>query len=87
MFKEIFKNIFKSRKLLSPEETSLLEEELEILQKEIEIREKQVHKFKTLILEDPDNIDRYKKRKKVHTNLLKIQKKRLNEIEIILLDK
>jgi len=87
MFKEFYKKIFKSRKLLSPEETARLEEELEILQKEVDTREKQVDKFKTLILQDPDNSTRYVKRIKIHTDLLKEQKKRLEEIEIKLLDK
>ena len=87
MFKEFYKKIFKSRKLLSPEETVRLEKELEMLQKEVDTREKQVDKFKTLILQDPDNSTRYVKRMKVHTDLLKEQKKRLEEIEIKLLDK
>ena len=87
MFKEFYKKIFKSRKLLSPEEAVRLEEEVAILQKEIHIREKQVDKFKTLILEDPDNTKRYVKRMKVHVDLLRDQKRKLEEMEIKLLDK
>jgi hypothetical protein len=87
MFKEFYKKIFKSRKLLSPEETVRLEKELEMLQKEVDTREKQVDKFKTLILQDPDNSIRYVKRMKVHTDLLREQKRRLEEIEIKLLGK
>ena len=87
MFKEFYKKIFKSRKLLPPEEIARLEEEVENLQREIVIRKKQVDKFKTLILQDPDNSKRYVKRIKVHTDLLREQEIRLEEIEIKLLDK
>ena len=87
MLKEIYKKVFKSRKSLSPEEVILLEEEQKQLLKEAEIREKQIDKFKSLILQDPDNLTRYVKRMKVHSDLLIKHRKRLEEIEIKLLDK
>ena len=65
----------------------LAEEEQKQLLKEAEIREKQIDKFKSLILQDPDNLTRYVKRMKVHSDLLIKHRKRLEEIEIKLLDK
>ena len=87
MFKNFFKKKYKSRKLLSPEEVVVLEEEQKQLLEEVKIREKQIDKFKSLILQDPDNQTRYVKRMKVHSDLLDKHKKRLEEIEIKLLDK
>ena len=87
MFKEVYKKIFKSRKLLSSEEVNALEEEQEQLLEEVKIREKQIDKFKSLILQDPDNQTTYVKRMKVHSDLLDKHKKRLEQIEIKLLDK
>jgi hypothetical protein len=67
MFKNFFKKKYKSRNLLSPEEITILEEEQEQLLKEVEVREKQIDKFKSLILQDPDNLTRYVKRMKIHS--------------------
>jgi|7_EtaG_2_1085326.scaffolds.fasta_scaffold47153_3 hypothetical protein len=87
MFKEIYKKVFKSRNLLSAEEVAIIEEEQEKLKQEIEIREKQIQKFKSLMVHDPDNQNRYVKRMKIHSDLIDQHKKTLEEIEIKLLDK
>lgn len=87
MFDEIYKKIFKSRKLLTPEQVLTLEEERDKLKNEISIREKQVEKLKHLILEDSENSNRYSKRMEVHSDVLCRYGKRLEEIEITLLDK
>ena len=87
MFERLFKRIFKSRNLLSPEEVIVLEEEVNSLNKEILTREKQIQKFKSLISEAPDNERVYIRRMKIHFDLIEEHKNRLKEIEIILLDK
>ena len=87
MFEQLFKRIFKSRSLLDPEEVIVLEEEVSSLEKEIVTREKQIDKFKSLIIQDPDNMKVYVRRMKVHMDLIEQHKHRLKEIEIILLDK
>jgi hypothetical protein len=87
MFKEFFKKVYKSKKSLTQQEVEDLETEQQVLRDEITIRQKQIDKFKKLISEDFSNESRYNNRMSVHIGIVAKHNKRLDEIEIKLLDK
>ena len=86
MFDKFFKNVFKSRKTVSHEEAKQIEEELNKLREDVEVREAQVLKLGRLLHEDPTNSDRYAKRLNVHNRIIIDNKKKIQELEIRLLD-
>tara|TARA_A100001515_G_scaffold47460_2_gene37495 strand:+ start:141 stop:404 length:264 start_codon:yes stop_codon:yes gene_type:complete len=86
MFDKFFKKVFKSRKTVSDEEAKEMEKELDRLREDVEVREAQVIKLGRLLHEDPSNSDRYAKRLNIHNRIIVDNKKKIQELEIKLLD-
>ena len=86
MFDKFFKQVFKSRKSVSPEEAQELNKELERLKEDLELREAQVIRLTKLLHEDPGNSARYAKRLNIHNRIILDNKQKIQELEIKLLD-
>ena len=86
MLDKFFKKVFKSRKTVSAEEAKNMREEIERLEKDIQTRELQVIKFGKLLIEDPENKDKYAKRLNIHNRIIVDNKQKIQELEIKLLD-
>ena len=86
MFENIFKKLYKSRKTVTEEEKQKLQKELEGLKSESKLRKAQIEKFNFLITHDPQYKEKYSQRMNVHKKFVSEAEKRIDEIEIILLD-
>lgn len=86
MFEKLFKNSYRSRKSVSPEEVEVLNKEINRLNEDTKLREAQIIKLKNLIQEDPINRERYETRILVHSNHIEDNSDKVKEIEIKLLD-
>ena len=86
MLDKFFKKVFKSRKTVSAEEAKNMREEIERLEKDTQTRERQVIKFGKLLIEDPENKDKYAKRLNIHNRIIVDNKQKIQELEIKLLD-
>lgn len=87
MFKEFFKKVFRSRKSISPEEAEMLEQQIKRLNEDVSVREAQVIRLGRLMNDDPVNLSRYAKRINIHSRIINDNKKKIEELEIKLLDK
>ena len=86
MFDQFFKKVFKSRKTVSADEAEKMKKEIEKLKEDTKIREAQVVKLGTLLIQDPENKDKYAKRLTIHNRVLVDNKQKIQELEIKLLD-
>tara|TARA_B100000214_G_C23859148_1_gene577206 strand:+ start:189 stop:452 length:264 start_codon:yes stop_codon:yes gene_type:complete len=86
MFEKLFKNSYKSRKSVSPEEAEVLNQETKRLNEDTKLREAQIINLKNLTQEDPVNRERYEKRILVHYKHIEDNNNKVKEIEIKLLD-
>ena len=86
MFDKFFKQVFKSRKTVSPEEAEDMKEQIQRLQDDNKLREAQVIRLGRLLHEDPVNRERYAKRINIHSRIINDNKQTIQELEIKLLD-
>jgi predicted nucleic acid-binding Zn-ribbon protein len=86
MFKKFYVNSYKSNKTISKEEAQKLKDDIKALENMIEKRQLQIEKFKKLIVEDPENRERYEMRIAVHKQFIKNELHEIEKIGIILLD-
>tara|TARA_Y100000816_G_C25553049_1_gene299261 strand:- start:77 stop:340 length:264 start_codon:yes stop_codon:yes gene_type:complete len=86
MFEKLFKNSYKSKKTISAEEAQDIKNQIQRLEDDNILREAQIVKLNRLVVNDPINDDRYKKRIEIHKRIIADNKQTINELQMKLLD-